>query len=1793
MSIAAYLAKLSEGVNSSGILATSKGGTGTTSGGAFPTITGISYGGDGNDTATDTAGGRTVTITGANFAANAKVLINGVAAPVVTVVSASNITFTTPAMAAGTYVLYVVNADGSTAIAVPGISYSGVPTWSTAAGTVATVIETAAINASLSVTSNSTTSISLLSGSLPPGAVLNSNGTISGTSQLTASPTTYTFTLRATDAELQDTDRQFSIVINPETIVWSNPTSGGTVNAYTVIPNTINISAIGSAGNAVSSFSADTLPAGLTLSGNTISGIATNTGTSSTTLTGTTSTTGRTSQITFNWTVVVGGDTYWKNVSLMLPGTALADNFATDYSLNNFQPLIVGDTRPTKFSPYQAGYYSTYYDGTGDYLTAASNAGLGFATGDFTVEGWFNFSGAVAVSTYQRPWWFGDDNDNVELNTGVLKVGGATQGTLITGATAIKKNTWYHIALTRQSGVYKLWLNGAQEGSSATNSYSSAARTFTLMSTSAAANPSSGFVSNVRVVKGTALYTAAFTPSTTPLTAVTNTQLLISQANRLIDTSTNAIALTKGGDTTVTQFVPFTPPTNSYGSTYFDGTGDYLQVANNASISNLNGSNFTVECWAYATSTAANICLMACTSNPTASGFAIFILSGNLTVYVNTGGTTIGSVAFPINAWNHVAFVRNGTSCTLYLNGVSIASATVDVTNPATTQPLVIGGITTTTGWNSNLYLTGYIADARIVKGTAVYTAAFTPPTAPLTAVTNTTLLTCQTAQPSNNSQFMDNSGLSSIMTRSGNVAQGTFSPYGSNWSTYISGSPDYLSITDNTNIQPGTGDFTVELWWFPTGLSGGTICNKGLGFQLYTNGSQVNQVGVAYSVNNASPYFISAYATATLVDYSWNHIAATRSGNNYYIYINGAQTLVGTSSSSPDTGTDAFFLGSFKGLSSFINGYISNFRFVKGTAVYTAAFTPPTAPLTAVNGTGVLLCQDNRFIDNGPNTLPVVLSGAPKVQRFSPFGNVIQTPITYSNYFDGSGDYITVNYATGSTIAGDFTWETWVYDTGVTTNGTLLGWRTGSTGWTGILVQRNTSASNLVVSINNGTSITQTSGTYLMRQWNHVALVRSGTTVTLYVNGTSAGTATVSGSFNPGTSYWIGSDPYNNVAAVQIQGSISNQRFVNGTAIYTANFTPPTSPLTAVTNTALLTCQSATIVDNSTNAFALTTAGDTKARIFNPFGFTYNTGQGYTPALYGGSAYFDGTGDYLTLPASSVPLYIGSGDFTVEAWVYKTSTAALGTVLSYGGSYFRIFVDNITPVLWIGATQTTTGATISLNTWNHIVLQRTGTVLRFYVNGIAATSVTNSTDFTLGTMTIGSEGAGSYFPGYISDVRITQQALYPQSNFVPPQVPFTATKNTTLLLSSDKTGIVDYAKGSNLETVGDAKIAPQSAYEGNYYSNYFDGTGDWLTTSGTYTFGTSSFTIEGWINPGAYPGSLYAAIFGNITTVTGNTQLILTVNPSGNIVFMTWGVVILTTSSTVPLGQWSHVALSFDGTTYRVYINGVLGASGTTLYNFSTAGPGNVGYAGLSGISSFTGYISNLRIVQGTALYTTAFTPATTPLTAVTGTSLLTCQSNKFVDNSSNAYTITRSGDTAVKSINPFRRNTNTSMYFDGTGDNLSIPVNPIFGFGTGDFTVEFWMNLNSLLTTEMGVLESQTTNAFCIYKVTTSGVLAWRPYGGTDQTILAHASIPIGQWTHIAISRSSGVTKAFVNGTQTNSVADTNNYAIPTVVYTVGGRNGGTNTVPGYIEDLRITKGYARYTANFTPTTAKLPTK
>ena len=280
-----------------------------------PRVTTITY--PGNDTAADPAGGQTITLTGSGFVVSASILINSIAVSVVSVVSSTVITFTSPANSSGSYVIYVVNPDGSTAIAVPGIQYSGIPTWTTAAGTLGSLYETASFTESVVATGDAPITYSVASGTLPPGATFNGNGTITGTSQLTASPTTYTFIVSATDAEQQDTNRSFSLTINTDVVTWTTPAANSTTTLGQNVASTTTLLATSAAGKAIT-YTANALPTGLSISGATVTGTPTVVGNTSSLFTATAATTGRTTTATINWTISVSGDTYLMYTSLLV-----------------------------------------------------------------------------------------------------------------------------------------------------------------------------------------------------------------------------------------------------------------------------------------------------------------------------------------------------------------------------------------------------------------------------------------------------------------------------------------------------------------------------------------------------------------------------------------------------------------------------------------------------------------------------------------------------------------------------------------------------------------------------------------------------------------------------------------------------------------------------------------------------------------------------------------------------------------------------------------------------------------------------------------------------------------------------------------------------------------------------------------------------------------------------------------------------------------------------------------------------------------------------------------------------------------------------------------------------------------------------------------------------------------------------------------------------------------------------------------------------------------------------------
>jgi hypothetical protein len=228
---------------------------------------------------------------------------------------------------------------------------------------------------------------------------------------------------------------------------------------------------------------------------------------------------------------------------------------------------------------------------------------------------------------------------------------------------------------------------------------------------------------------------------------------------------------------------------------------------------------------------------------------------------------------------------------------------------------------------------------------------------------------------------------------------------------------------------------------------------------------------------------------------------------------------------------------------------------------------------------------------------------------------------------------------------------------------------------------------------------------------------------------------------------------------------------------------------------------------------------------------------------------------------------------------------------------------------------------------------------------------------------------------------------------------------------------------------------------------------------------------------------------------------------------------------------------------------------------------------------------MSDLRVVNGTALYTTAFTPPTAPLTAISGTLLLTKFQNAAIFDNAMMNDLETVGNAQI-STSVYKYGTG-SMYFDGTGDYLvSTSTNNPLAFGSGDFTIEFWLYLNSTGTQVIfdGRNSSASDVAPMIYYL--SGLKYYT--AGNDR--ITGGTLSTGQWYYITLVKASGSTKLYINGNQTGSTyTDGNNY-VQQVNRPLIGAEGvtlGNSALNGYIDDVRITKGYARYTANTTPPT------
>jgi hypothetical protein len=1236
---------------------------------------------------------------------------------------------------------------------------------------------------------------------------------------------------------------------------------------------------------------------------------------------------------------------------------------------------------------------------------------------------------------------------------------------------------------------------------------------------------------------------------------------LLMSGEDLLDHSTNAYALT------MTNTVSVNTAYNRYGagSLYFDGTSKLYNYSNY--LIGATDNTFTVEMWVYMTAAPSG------TYSTVPSGIALNSTGGThytsfgvlpnrkLGMYYYPGTNSYATTVLNLNQWYHIAVSVSNNTIKYFINGVQDATDFPTLTNRS-------GDATGfEIGTNSYTTFTGYIDDLRVTNGVARYTANFTPPTTSLPGY------------------ITDKSNLNNSFTVKGNTAINTTTKKYGNSSVYFDGTNSYVTVPHRQDLEFGSADFTVE-WW----MNCTAVRTQGIYVKGYHN-IQIGIYNTTLQVNDSYERVIG-YSNSSFVTNVWYHVAVVRQGNMIHIYINGnldnSLTCTGTD---VFTGTDPVCIGADNsvGISGYFSGYIDDLRVTSGIARYTGPFTPPieglstTVPTTDpyFNNVTLLLNGDTEDVDPYWSSVSLLLSGdgANTSTTFtdSSTNNLsitnsstvsinasIKKYGTGSMYFDGAGNVLTVsNFPVLGT--GDFTIETWVYKISGSNNGFLQ--LLSSTTWPStsspLALGHYTGGGSWLVDCG-GSGQKYSSLTVSNNTWYHVALVRSSGVTKFYVNGvydSSIGAITDTTNYTYTYlgigAYWTTSYSWN--------GYLDDIRVTKGIARYTANFTPPTARLPSLQ-----------VYDKSNKLVPITPYGN--ARI-NSSTVKYNTG----------SIYFDGTDDRIIINSSTIL----TGDFTIEAWVNR-STLSDNRVLAGSGSTGWVGWNNNTT--FFVETLTENGTFTIANTtdlWAHYAIVRSSGVIRVFVNGVMASqSITNSTG-TLTIAQINGQGNGYLFTGYIDDFRITKGVARYTATFTPPAraLPTLLDQNIDpyydkvgLLLSGDPYDDPFYSNvkllmnGNDLldkspspvtlTTNGSVAVTANTRISGSG-SIYFDGSSYLSLSLST----TAAFTFECWF----YRTAAVSSASFNFFIGTSGTGIAFYNNGST--------IRVGSQAFTVPdlINQWVHLAVTRDSSNnIRVFFNGIESITGT-LNEAGTFGWTRIG--AYNTMYFFQGYMDDIRLTNDVVRYTSNFVPPTS------------LSFNNISDKSQYANTVILTGDTKVDTN--VKKYGYGSIYFDGAGDKLQVSRDNI-NLSFGDFTYESWIyptnssGAGTLITT--GADLSAYYDWFNIWQVGTSIRLyingttgGWNIAGGTNV-----AGVTVNAWNHIAFVRYGINFYLFINGEQkwTTTSSENLNGNTPFNNIYIGGSASGSVPYTGYMDDIRITKGVARYITNFTPPRRSLPT-
>lgn len=376
--------------------------------------------------------------------------------------------------------------------------------------------------------------------------------------------------------------------------------------------------------------------------------------------------------------------------------------------------------------------------------------------------------------------------------------------------------------------------------------------------------------------------------------------------------------------------------------------------------------------------------------------------------------------------------------------------------------------------------------------------------------------------------------------------------------------------------------------------------------------------------------------------------------------------------------------------------------------------------------------------------------------------------------------------------------------------------------------------------------------------------------------------------------------------------------------------------------------------------------------------------------------------------------------------------------------------------------------------------------------------------------------------------------------------------------------------------------------FENNASILWTGATGERLTANSRVFPASTDFTIEFWF---FRTGAGEEMLLGHDWEAGGAARFFLSVdntqyrfrldNGAGTLSDIYFG--------TTANNTWSHIAIVRNNNVMRAYFNGVQDADTISFSgSFTTAALviGNRGSVGSPAIGNMDGFR-----VSNTARYTANFTPSTVEWT--TDANTVSLLAGRGVNDGGTTFTDAVAGVTWTRSGSVVwdtdRVNFGGSVYFPGgTNGFLNLNGQTDFALGTGDFTIAFWV-WHDNATQPQHIVEGRGSGTTPVLYVNAS---TYRFFDGSGDRIFG-GTFTTNTWTHIALTRKSGITRLFQNGTQIGSnYTDNNNYTMAASRPYLGCFQPGTAMLRGFLDEFVWIKGLALYDANFTVPSAPYDT-